>query len=99
MFHFFQELVNDAKTVWSILKNPRDRRVDKWPGDAYLKIWQLSKPNSFVLENIDCFMIDEAQDLSSAMLDIFLTHPGPRVIVGDPNQQIYRWRKSRLIVL
>lgn len=74
-------------------------RVKKWPPDAYLKVWQLSKPNVFKLEKIDCFIIDEAQDMSGAMLDIFLAHRGPRVMVGDPNQQIYQWRKTQIFFL
>ncbi|XP_045025569.1 F-box DNA helicase 1 isoform X1 [Daphnia magna] len=84
-------LAADAKKVWSVLKNPNDDRL-KLPCDAYLKIWQLQKPNLFESEEVDCVMVDEGQDLNGAMLDIFLRHPGPRIIVGDPHQQIYRWR-------
>ncbi|XP_057370801.1 F-box DNA helicase 1-like isoform X3 [Daphnia carinata] len=84
-------LAVDAKKVWSALKNPNDDRL-KLPCDAYLKIWQLQKPNLFESEEVDCVMVDEGQDMSGAMLDIFLRHPGPRIIVGDPHQQIYRWR-------
>ena len=61
------------------------------PFDAFLKLWQLKKPNLFKLEKVDCIMVDEGQDMSGAMLDIFLTHPGSRIIVGDPHQQIYSW--------
>lgn len=86
----------DAEEVWTAVKNPYEMRLQKLPHDAYLKIWQLSKPNLFECENVDCVMIDEGQDMNGAMLDIFLSHPGPRMIVGDPNQQIYRWRKFRL---
>jgi superfamily I DNA/RNA helicase len=56
----------------------------------------LEKPNLFETEEVDCVMVDEGQDLNGAMLDIFLSNIGPRIIVGDPHQQIYRWRKNSI---
>lgn len=85
--------MEDAKLVWNVIKNPNQKVLGKLPHDAYLKLWQLTKPNMFRSEEVDCVMVDEGQDMNGAMLDVFLTNPGPRVIVGDPNQQIYRWRK------
>lgn len=64
------------------------------PFDAFLKIWQLEKPNLYQLEQVDCIIVDEGQDMNAAMLDIFLNHSGARVIVGDPHQQIYQWRNE-----
>lgn len=82
--------MQDARIIWSIMKNPKDRRLNL-PHDGYLKLWQLTKPNLFKSENVDCVMVDEGQDMNGAMLDIFLSYPGARIIVGDPHQQIYRW--------
>ena len=82
--------MRDAEQVWSVVKNPKNTKL-KMPFDAFLKLWQLKKPNLFKLEKVDCIMVDEGQDMSGAMLDIFLTHPGSRIIVGDPHQQIYSW--------
>jgi superfamily I DNA/RNA helicase len=56
--------------------------------DYYLKQFQLreiSLPYDFLL-------FDEAQDASAVMLDVFRRQRGVKLLVGDPHQQIYRWR-------
>ncbi len=88
--------MRDAEELWSVLKNPYDTKLNM-PFDAFLKLWQLKKPNLFKIEKVDCIMVDEGQDMSGAMLDIFLTHPGSRIIVGDPHQQIYSWSKIQIL--
>ena len=81
------------------MKDPNDVRLNM-PFDAILKIWQLEKPNLFKTEGVDCVMVDEGQDMNGAMLDIFLNSgPGPRIIVGDPHQQIYAWSKKANFVI
>jgi hypothetical protein len=37
-------------------------------------------------------LVDEAQDLSPAMLALVMGHEGPRVRAGDPYQTLYAWR-------
>ena len=82
----------DARAVWEVMVNVDDPRV-KMPHDGYLKAWQLSKPSLQWVWQHDVLLIDEGQDMSPAMLDIFLGQEGtPKVIVGDPNQQIYMFR-------
>lgn len=84
--------MNDACSLWSMICKPNDKLLSM-PFDAFLKIWQLKRPNLFKLENVDCVIVDEGQDMNNAMLDIFLGYgDGSRVIVGDPHQQIYQWR-------
>lgn len=56
--------------------------------DFYLKKFQLSRP---VLP-FDVILFDEGQDASGAMLDVFLSQPATKVLVGDTHQQIYAWR-------
>ena len=56
--------------------------------DFYLKKFQLGKPAL----SFDTILFDEGQDASEAMLDIFLSQPATKVIVGDSHQQIYGWR-------
>lgn len=56
--------------------------------DFYLKKFQLSKP----MLPFNAILFDEGQDASEAMLDIFLSQPATKVIVGDKHQQIYGWR-------
>ena len=73
-------------------------KLKKLPCDAYLKIFQLSHPNLYELMNVDVIIVDEGQDLSGSMLGIFNDQKGPRLIVGDPGQQIYQWRMIQFIV-
>ena len=56
--------------------------------DFYLKKFQLSNPTL----HYDYILFDEAQDASTAMLDIVLKQKATKVIVGDTHQQIYAWR-------
>ncbi|HJT74925.1 MAG TPA: UvrD-helicase domain-containing protein, partial [Chitinophaga sp.] len=56
--------------------------------DFYLKKFQLSKPTL----PFDVILFDEGQDASGAMLDVFMSQPATKVLVGDTHQQIYAWR-------
>jgi len=56
--------------------------------DFYLKMFHLSKPTLFY----DIILIDEAQDLSSVMLDVLKIQKASRIFVGDTFQQIYAFR-------
>jgi superfamily I DNA/RNA helicase len=56
--------------------------------DFYLKKFQLSQPRL----GYDVILFDEGQDASAVMLDVFLSQPALKVIVGDVFQQIYGWR-------
>ena len=40
----------------------------------------------------DILMIDEGQDMNPAMLEVFKEQNTTKIIVGDPNQQIYMFR-------
>jgi len=56
--------------------------------DYYLKQFQLKE----VSLPYDFLLFDEAQDASAVMLDVFRRQRGIKLLVGDPHQQIYRWR-------
>lgn len=56
--------------------------------DFYLKKFQLARP----ILDYDVILFDEGQDASGAMLDVFRSQPGVKVLVGDSHQQIYGWR-------
>ncbi|CAB4067861.1 FBXO18 [Lepeophtheirus salmonis] len=60
--------------------------------DGYLKLWQLRQPNLQTIVSHDVLLIDEAQDINPTMLDIINHQSTAKVIVGDPNQQIYSFR-------
>lgn len=60
--------------------------------DTYMKLWQLSKP----VLRYDMILLDEAQDTSRCVLDVFRNQEGKAklVCVGDDRQSIYEWRGS-----
>lgn len=86
------ETVNDfyneiEKTLRFFLQK-MDTNVIPMTHDFYLKKFQLSKP----VLNYEYVLLDEGQDSSPAVLDIFMRQKGIKVIVGDVHQQIYSWR-------
>jgi superfamily I DNA/RNA helicase len=58
--------------------------------DFYLKKFQLTRP----VLNYDVILFDEGQDASGAMLEVFRSQEGTKVLVGDNHQQIYGWRHA-----
>jgi superfamily I DNA/RNA helicase len=58
------------------------------PHNGYFKLFQLAK---FPLDQYDEILVDEAQDLNDAMIDVIFNFPGRKILVGDPYQQIYGW--------
>jgi F-box protein 18 (helicase) len=62
------------------------------PHDGYLKLWQLRQPNLQSNYPHHVLMIDEGQDMNPAMLDVLMRQKTTKIIVGDPNQQIYMFR-------
>lgn len=84
-------LVDDAKSLWAKMIDENNWSV-KITHDTYLKLYQLSKP---VIADFDCMIIDEAQDCNFAMLDIIMAQNCPKILVGDPHQQIYAFRGAR----
>lgn len=67
-----------------------DRASIEITHDFYLKKFQLSRPQL----PFDYILFDEGQDASAAMLNIFMSQPACKVIVGDTHQQIYGWRHA-----
>ena len=62
------------------------------PMPGYLKLFQLS-PRDFAREKgWDVLLIDEAQDLTPAILSILTQTTCAKIFVGDPHQQIYSFR-------
>lgn len=60
--------------------------------DGYLKLFQLSRPRL----PYDCILLDEAQDINPVTADLIFSQPGtPKILVGDPNQQIYSFRGAQ----
>jgi DNA-binding protein Fis len=68
-----------------------DGKEIKATHDYCLKKFQLSKP----ILNYDYILLDEGQDSSPAILDIFMRQKAKKIIVGDTHQQIYSWRYAQ----
>ncbi|ECI0839569.1 ATP-dependent helicase [Salmonella enterica subsp. diarizonae] len=58
--------------------------------DTYLKLYQLSRPN--LSSRYSTILFDEAQDANPVTSSIVLNQTCRVVFVGDPHQQIYRFR-------
>lgn len=81
-----------ALTAWDAMSDTSSDRL-RITHDGYLKVWQISNPNLQWVWEHDVLLIDEAQDMNPAMLDIFLKQTKtPKIFVGDPHQQIYLFR-------
>jgi F-box protein 18 (helicase) len=81
---FKNEIDDFAKWIWEDM----DSRKLECSHSFYLKKYQLSKPKL----NYDIIMLDEAQDASPVILDIFFKQNGLKIMVGDNHQAIYSWR-------
>ncbi|XP_077977682.1 F-box DNA helicase 1-like [Glandiceps talaboti] len=84
-------IVRDTEVIWEkyIDKDNWDVRMTH---GGYLKLYQLSKPT---LDEFDCIMIDEGQDCTPATQDILFRQNCPKILVGDPHQQIYSFIGAR----
>lgn len=84
----FVKLANDLGRLMCNGENPEIGM----PHDGYLKLYQLSRPTL----NFDCLLMDESQDLNPVTADILLGQAHiPKIVVGDPHQQIYSFRGAR----
>ncbi|XP_064489501.1 F-box DNA helicase 1-like [Ornithodoros turicata] len=79
-----------AEAFWQRVIDPNDLSV-RITHDGYLKKFQLERP---YLGSYDCIFVDESQDCNPAMLDFILAQRCPKILVGDPHQQIYAFRKA-----
>ena len=84
----------DAKRIWEMMKDESNKACPM-SHDGYLKLYQLS-PNPDMARSTKKFygeiLVDEAQDMTPAQLDIIQRNYQPKIFVGDPHQQIYTFR-------
>ena len=59
---------------------------------GYLKLFQLSPVDFAKEKNWDILLVDEAQDLTPATIDLIMKTSCAKIFVGDPHQQIYSFR-------
>lgn len=84
--HSCARLAKHAEELWAAIGDA-DTPIPM-PHDVYLKAWALDRPE---LKH-DFILFDEAQDASPVMLDLVLPQRANLILVGDPHQEIYRWR-------
>ncbi|XP_076154729.1 F-box DNA helicase 1-like isoform X1 [Alosa pseudoharengus] len=86
-----QMFVNNARRIWKKMKEfvPTSESAYHMYHDGYLKLWQLEGAQ---MEHYDVIFIDEAQDCTPVTMDILLSQPCAKILVGDPHQQIYSFR-------
>ena len=86
---FLNNALNVAKTIWNRMIDLQDTAMSI-THDAYLKLYQLSKPD--LSERFNAILLDEGQDVNPVIADIVKIQRVRKVAVGDPHQQIYRFR-------
>ncbi|KAM6984740.1 F-box DNA helicase 1 [Aplochiton taeniatus] len=85
-----QGYVQDAQNIWSKMVDTKATSEGyKMTHDGYLKLWQLQQP---CLDEYDVILVDEAQDCTPAIVNILMSQPCGKILVGDPHQQIYTFR-------
>ena len=82
-------MVKDAEKVWQAMIDPCNDKMGV-THDAYLKLMHLSMPTL----PYDGILLDESQDSNPAVLSLVQNQPGIQVLVGDPHQSIYAFRKA-----
>lgn len=86
---FLTQSLGVASSLWQRMTDPADTSV-QITHDGYLKLYQVSKPD--LSQRFDCILLDEAQDVNPVIAEIVRIQKTRVVAVGDPHQQIYRFR-------
>ncbi|CAI8037725.1 F-box DNA helicase 1 [Geodia barretti] len=82
------DILKEAAYVWKKMIDTRDKDI-RMSDDGYLKLFQLSKPE---IRGYDCLLVDEAQDLTPAIISLVTCQACAKIFVGDTHQQIYGFR-------
>lgn len=83
-----KSLIKYIERIWEKM----DRGGFPATHDFYLKKFQLSKPSL----PYDVILLDESQDTSPVVMDIFMHQKkAEKVLVGDKYQSIYAWRLAQ----
>lgn len=81
-------LLDDVRSLWATLWDPKDPAKLPICHDAYLKHWVMSDP---VLPGA-IHLVDEAQDCNPLMVEFLRKQETPRILLGDRHQAIFGFR-------
>lgn len=81
-----EQTIGSAQRLWEAMIDPQHSFPCQH--DAYLKLFQLSRPNL----PYDVILFDEAQDSNPVTAALVAGQSARKIFVGDKWQQIYRWR-------
>jgi superfamily I DNA/RNA helicase len=93
----FLDKVDVDKIIVDILKQIFDMMMSQeieMSHNFYLKLFHLRINNYKKFINYDYVLLDEAQDTNDVTLAIFNALNGKKILVGDPYQKIYGFRKA-----
>jgi len=76
-------------SLWKKMIDPQENEMPMLH-DGYLKLYQTQKP----ILNFDIVLFDEAQDANPVTLELIKEQQCRKIVVGDPHQQIYQFRKA-----
>ncbi len=81
-------LIKEAKKLWDASIDP----ASEFPAthDVYLKLYCLLPPEMH--KWFGAILFDEAQDANPVVSDFVYRQNCKHIVVGDDNQQLYRWR-------
>ena len=84
--------VNAKGTAEVIYEMVEDKKLPL-THDHYLKAFQIRNLSTKSFgKNYDFVLLDEAQDSNDVTMSLLVNSPARKIIVGDPNQQIYAFR-------
>lgn len=87
---FKKVVLQYAKMLWEKRIDPQSNVL--CTHDTYMKLYQLSDPDLSGM--YDIIYLDEAHDTNPCLMDIVIKQNCKIVMVGDPHQQIYGFRKA-----
>ncbi|XAI97096.1 putative DNA helicase [Dolichospermum phage Dfl-JY45] len=81
-------IFSTARRLWDAMSDMSATQKQTVTHDVYLKLWALTNPQL----RADVLLLDEAQDSTPLVIDLFARQRGQIIVVGDSHQQIYSWR-------
>lgn len=81
-------IFSTAARLWAAMSDMSASQKQPITHDVYLKLWALTNPQL----TADVLLLDEAQDSTPLIIDLFARQRAQLIVVGDSHQQIFSWR-------